>query len=643
MALPHDLTHQEQKDTLTNEQKLIAQNLRASHKILFALSQSKEETELILDRIPELFLIIDCHGNVLKANWFTGRFFGIAEEDWLNKNITDFFSKETQKIFWSQLNKRKRDDSQGSGVHFEIPLTVHSETFDYHLSVNEVESLKVNKKPTYSIIGSDITEIRRLEKQLSQIFAAVPLGIFILDPEGYIVGPYSAYTNHIFGSHNIEKENIFNLLFDHNQENLSQSQKDGFAELKLCLNEDEIWFQFAQNRFPNEIRIERDGAVLFLDVQFHAICKDGVVVNLLVVVTDITSVINAREQQESDHTRLQRKVTHYLAIEKTPDATIRSILEDYPNYHQKLLEGINIQNVTQVKFVLHSLKSLFRAANISDIAEKIHHYEQDLNDAGEKIDSQILSEIKIYLEKEWNEISGILSLKVGSTLPVGNSSLHLRNQKNQAIQILESASLAAETKMQLIDSIRQIGYYPFKELEDILIHYGENTAESLNLAVLFDFQWDRDYFDPYLLSFLKESFMHLITNMIDHGFSNQSSEKKNIITFQTETGDIYTKFIITDNGSGFNMDLIYQRSFEKKLTDKPKAELSKQEILGFLLKPNFSTKSKASLYSGRGVGLSTVDKLIHDYGGDGLQLFNHKNGAGFEFKVLNHQKNGGRT
>ena len=598
------------RSPLTEEQKLIAQNLRASHKILDALSQSKEETELILDKLPELFFVIDSRGRILKANLSTSRVFGVVEEEWLSKSIDDFFTKESQKIFWSQVQETRSASSNGK--HFELPITIQDETYDYHWSVNELSTLRVDGKPTYSIIGSDITEIRRLERQLSKIFSAVPLGIFILDQEGFLVGPYSSYTKHIFGSHAFREESVFDILFTKNEENLSQSQKDGIAELKLCLNEDEMWFQFAQSRFPNEIRFERDGKTIFIDIQFHAICKDGKVVNVLVVTTDVTEIVEARESQSTEQSKLHRKVAHYLAIEKTPDATVRSILDDFPGYHDKFMQGLKNSNVDDVKFALHSIKSLFRAAGISDITETIHQFEHDLG-IQDKVED-LLPDIQSFLEKEWEELRGMLSLKVGSTRAVSHSSLHVRSQKEDVINLINSLELKDDQKKQILQEVQKIGFYPFKELEEFLEQYGSRTAQSLKQNVSFCFQWDSDVFDPYLLSFLKEAGMHLITNMIDHGFSNQPENGEEMIEFQTQTEGEYTKFTVTDNGCGFNYDMIYQKACEKNLTTKSRADLSEQEILSFLLAPDFSTKTKASLYSGRGVGLSTVHQLIKDYG-----------------------------
>ena len=190
----------EELDTLTREQKMITQNLRASHKILSVVSRSKEETELVLDELPELFFMIDSEGNILKANNSASLFLGVAEENWLTRNIYEFFTKERRKIFASKLFERpEMSEFHSDPIYFELPVVINDQILDFNWSINKITDLTIKGEPVFSIVASDISEIRKLERQLSQIFAAVPLGIFIIDADGFIVGPKSAFTDHIFG------------------------------------------------------------------------------------------------------------------------------------------------------------------------------------------------------------------------------------------------------------------------------------------------------------------------------------------------------------------------------------------------------------------------------------------------------------
>ena len=74
------------------------------------------------------------------------------------------------------------------------------------------------------------------------------------------------------------------------------------------------------------------------------------------------------------------------------------------------------------------------------------------------------------------------------------------------------------------------------------------------------------------------------------------------------------RITIEDDGQGVD---------PKKVKDKlaslgyPKDVLDKEdkEIINYIFEPNFSTKEKASVYSGRGVGLAEVKEELNKLGG----------------------------
>ena len=66
---------------------------------------------------------------------------------------------------------------------------------------------------------------------------------------------------------------------------------------------------------------------------------------------------------------------------------------------------------------------------------------------------------------------------------------------------------------------------------------------------------------------------------------------------------------VQDDGPGIDLAKVYQTAVKKGLTDKNK-EYEKRELLNFLFVPGFSTTSKVTEVSGRGVGLDVVAQNI---------------------------------
>ena len=65
-----------------------------------------------------------------------------------------------------------------------------------------------------------------------------------------------------------------------------------------------------------------------------------------------------------------------------------------------------------------------------------------------------------------------------------------------------------------------------------------------------------------------------------------------------------------DDGRGLNRDQILQKAKEKGLLKKPESEYEDSEIYAFLLRPGFTTKASATMFSGRGVGLDVVNAAV---------------------------------
>ena len=70
-----------------------------------------------------------------------------------------------------------------------------------------------------------------------------------------------------------------------------------------------------------------------------------------------------------------------------------------------------------------------------------------------------------------------------------------------------------------------------------------------------------------------------------------------------------------DDGRGLNRNRILEKAKEKGLLKKAEAAYEDSEVYAFLLRPGFTTKASATLFSGRGVGLDVVNAAVAALGG----------------------------
>ncbi len=147
----------------------------------------------------------------------------------------------------------------------------------------------------------------------------------------------------------------------------------------------------------------------------------------------------------------------------------------------------------------------------------------------------------------------------------------------------------------------------------------------------FDIIGDEDIFLPKELKNFMNSLGHVFRNAISHGIEDEEirvdlnkSERGAIsCSFSKERDEL--KIIISDDGSGIDVDKIKEKAGNKNMSDK--------EAYSFIFKDNFSTNDEVSEVSGRGVGLSAVKNELDLLNGN-IEIYSELNiGTRFIFTI----------
>ncbi|HEY8499106.1 MAG TPA: chemotaxis protein CheA, partial [Clostridia bacterium] len=128
--------------------------------------------------------------------------------------------------------------------------------------------------------------------------------------------------------------------------------------------------------------------------------------------------------------------------------------------------------------------------------------------------------------------------------------------------------------------------------------------------------------DKTIIESLADPLTHLIRNSADHGLE---SSAERLSAGKPPAGQIkikayheggYVNIDIIDDGRGIDIEKVKQKAVEKGLIDRNDLDdCSEREILQFLFRPGFSTKTDITDMSGRGVGLDVVKTNIEKLGG----------------------------
>lgn len=129
--------------------------------------------------------------------------------------------------------------------------------------------------------------------------------------------------------------------------------------------------------------------------------------------------------------------------------------------------------------------------------------------------------------------------------------------------------------------------------------------------------------DREILEKIKAPLNHLIRNAIDHGIRSPSERIKmgknpeGVIRLEASLQGGSLSIVVSDDGEGVDISKLQSKILEKKLlTEDMIGSFSEEELLEFLFLPGFSTASKVTEISGRGVGLNVVKTMIQEISGN---------------------------
>lgn len=126
--------------------------------------------------------------------------------------------------------------------------------------------------------------------------------------------------------------------------------------------------------------------------------------------------------------------------------------------------------------------------------------------------------------------------------------------------------------------------------------------------------------DKNVIDRLKDPLVHILRNCVDHGLESPDTRlaagkpAQGTVRLQAShaSGEVHIE--INDDGGGINLERVRTKAEEKGLL-APGEPAEDQQILDCLFAPGFSTASKISNVSGRGVGLDVVKVSIEELRG----------------------------
>jgi PAS domain S-box-containing protein len=642
-ALKFDSSNEQVKSEI-----IAAEGLRASHEIITALEKCKSSSEHILDQLPDILTIMTLDGRILKGNLAASQLLEVDPENILNKNLYDVFHLETRNIMRSRITSLLRDNSQKQ-LQFELPVVTRSGIQKEHLwTISLFTQISDRRGPLIKVLGKDISKIKEFEKKLSQIFSAIPLGIFTVDLNGEIEWPYSLFTEYLLGQDKLSGKKLNKILFEPVWHTLDAIEKTGATQVVDCIGGDTLWFDMAKLHFPKEIQFTRDTpdglSSCWLGITYHPIVHENTIEKIMIVLEDRTEVVEARRALELQREVENNKIKKILQIQNCSGSLLEVTFSDFDLLFPRLHNEIRNGEYEKVARTLHGIKGIARTAGFSDIEHSVHEIEDQVLEATknqQEPDSSWLEDAYDRIRNEWSELRSLC-------FALSGKQHGLQIKQVDYVEVLHELSelqknLDPEGRKRTDKILEKLGGGKFAKkvklstLEQRLLKQANVTAETVERSVKLEFLWqDVKVIQNELLTF-SEILIHLLNNSIDHGIEPPEDRKRlnkpeiGSVYFFAETRDDMVHFEISDDGRGINPKDVLKIAIDREIiTEKQGKSLTDEEVLGLILAPGFSSKTEATRVSGRGIGLDSVNDAVKALGCHNLKI-ESKEGEGTKF------------
>jgi len=587
-------------------------DLQASHEIILLLEKAKTNIESTVDRLPDLFCIIDKNGVICRGNSVLAKLLNIEQEAVLNRNISELFSDMSKSIFFGNLSRFSgTTDSFEKQMEFELPVDLSTgRSLTLFWNIQMLERLPSDKGSLFYVIGRDISvsvllenKNKQLELQknkIQSILDSAAQGFCTVNRSYQIEPEYSINAEKMLGK-DIAGKNICEVL---------KMDPGLFSKLAQAL--------FAGGKWA----LLRTVSVLETSIENHQIKVELSPINsgnevtlILVTLTDVTQIRQMEKRMEQTNQR---------------NRTIVKILQAKPLFSD-IVENLALSKHVQhddvaAKRLVHTLKGVFGFFEFQEAIDLCQNWEKTERSFGYANDVlELIEKIEKSVKEFIIQFDSILNFsdlsKTCVTVELSQfKPLYPKNEKELTVQYLSDR----------IDSLLE---KPPQEYFGWLNDAWLTTASRLKKKVL-AIEWVQSapiFPQPYKR--LLASLIHAIRNAADHGIelpedriaAGKPSHGRLIASLELNEG-VYN-LTLKDDGRGINLEKIREAAQKRGLLISD----LKDNLTDLLFFSNFSTKGTISEISGLGIGLNALKAEAENLDG-GISISNPNTG-GVELKI----------
>ena len=208
-----------------------------------------------------------------------------------------------------------------------------------------------------------------------------------------------------------------------------------------------------------------------------------------------------------------------------------------------------------------------------------------------------------------------------SELVIVQARLNLLADKINHPDLNQISESVEKLSRQLRDNVFEISLVPVMNLVARYKRLVRDLSKELGKEIDFLTEGTETALDKNIIESLTDPLLHVFRNSIDHGIEapeirkKRGKPEKGKITLKAYYSGFEVHIAVADDGGGIEVDKIKEKAVSKGII-KAGDSHSRKEILDLIFLSGFSTASKVTGISGRGIGMDVVMQKIKDIRGN---------------------------
>ena len=232
---------------------------------------------------------------------------------------------------------------------------------------------------------------------------------------------------------------------------------------------------------------------------------------------------------------------------------------------------------------------------------------------------QILRKLEYYASKK--EIKDLRNTYIdGFNEKLNDMAKMEENFKETLDKFRNSYQLLTRVTNDLQETVMKIRMLPIAQTFNRFPRLIRDLSRDLGKEVKLEMSGEETELDKSVIEVLVDPLIHIVRNAMDHGIEmpeeriRSGKPREGTISLNASHNGNLIVIKISDDGKGMSPQKIFESAVKKGLVSAD-AKLTERQMLEYIFAPGFSTATKVTNLSGRGVGMDVVKKSLDKING----------------------------